>query len=694
MSKRKKLRTSGGEGVQPPKPPKSPRLGDFERPPHSSELGFLCHPEEAEGGSGPAPCADQSGEEPGQAASSSPDKEAGAPSRLLGQPKKEPVPFLPSQNSVRRFVPQFAKPRKTVTRPAETREEDLGGGASSSETVPEPSAQDRSQLQEESPGLAFGEARELGAWTQADITDTKHSSQNPKTPLPVWEDPQPSIHVSLECGIVALASEWHSQDHLSEQGTNSPNGGHLEQGGVSGDHRQKGHLLSNDAEEKGPDQGAPKEEGAQGGTEGDLPTGHLEEADSILGLVTQGPEPGSAAQDPPDPMQKPNRTVRDAEQSCSSPRCSSLGIMVIADISTDPIQSGQRAPEVGRPDGQASTRAPASPGGKAPNGSHSRALLSSMPLAVETAGGRGEGEWENRPPGNIPEVPAASPALDHRVQESTIGDEDSSPLASEMGPGVAPKEVPGWAQEGLEGVCVLSLPPHCTTAAQLGSQCPEQDLEELSLSIRASAPLVHREAVDAPCKETGDCQGSSDTPTDPACWPRHPPDSANQATSRESPAMELDLLPDSQIQDALEAPDFGASPEQESWLQCSQSGARGRETTPAGFSLPHAGLARLGLHMCSLQLFPAGSEMDPCWPGTSPHADGGPLTEAPLRTHVGIEACEAVRMEDATDTVRGLIIELSNLNRLIMSTHRDLEALKRLSYRKVKPAGKAQAPYT
>lgn len=428
--------------------------------------------------------------------------------------------------------------------------------------MPEPSAQGRSQLQEESPGLAFGEARELGAWTQADGTDTKHSSQNPKTPLPVWEDPQPSIHVAPECGMVALASEWDSQDHLSEKGTNSPNGGHLEQGGVSGDHRQKGHLLSNDAEEKEPDQGAPQEEGAQGGTEGDLPTGHLEEADSILGLVTQGPEPGSAAQDLPDPMQTPNRTVRDAEQSCSSPRCSSLGLMVIADISTDPIQSGQRAPEVGRPDGQASTRVPASPGGKTPNGSHSRALLSGMPLAVETAGDRGEGEWENRPPGNIPETPAASPALDHRVQESTIGAEDSSSLASEMGPGVALKEVPGWAQEVLEGVCVLSLPSHCTTVAQLGSQCPEQDLEEFSLSIRASAPPVHREVVDAPCKATGDCQGSSDTPADPACWPRHPPDSANQATLRESPAMELDLLLDSQIQDALEIPDFGASPEQ------------------------------------------------------------------------------------------------------------------------------------
>lgn len=34
-----------------------------------------------------------------------------------------------SQNSVGRFVPQFAKPRKTVTRQAATREEDLGSGA-------------------------------------------------------------------------------------------------------------------------------------------------------------------------------------------------------------------------------------------------------------------------------------------------------------------------------------------------------------------------------------------------------------------------------------------------------------------------------------------------------------------------------------------------------------------------------------
>ncbi|KAH0500756.1 hypothetical protein LTLLF_200375 [Microtus ochrogaster] len=39
-------------------------------------------------------------------------------------------------------------------------------------------------------------------------------------------------------------------------------------------------------------------------------------------------------------------------------------------------------------------------------------------------------------------------------------------------------------------------------------------------------------------------------------------------------------------------------------------------------------------------------------------------------------------MQDATDTVRGLVVELSSLNRLIMSTHRELEAFKR---RKAKP---------
>uniref|UniRef100_A0A8C9J1Q3 Uncharacterized protein n=1 Tax=Panthera tigris altaica TaxID=74533 RepID=A0A8C9J1Q3_PANTA len=128
MTKRKKLRTSGGEGIRPPKLPKNPRLGDSGRPPQSSEWGCLCLPEESEGRSGPVPSAEQRTEEPVQAASSSPAEEAQAPASLLGEPEKEPAPLPLSQNSARRFVPQFAKSRKTVTRPAELREEDLRSG--------------------------------------------------------------------------------------------------------------------------------------------------------------------------------------------------------------------------------------------------------------------------------------------------------------------------------------------------------------------------------------------------------------------------------------------------------------------------------------------------------------------------------------------------------------------------------------
>ncbi|XP_019657127.1 uncharacterized protein C19orf57 homolog isoform X2 [Ailuropoda melanoleuca] len=388
MSKRKKLRTSGGEGVRPPKAPKNPRLGDSDGPPQSSEWDSLCLPEELEGRSGPIPSAEQRTEEPVQTAPSSHDEEAGAPSRLLRQPEKEPVPSPLSQNSARRFVPQFAKPRKTVTRQAELREEDLKDGAPaiSQEMPPEPSAQQPgSQLQEESLGLAPWEAGKLGAQTQ--------------------------------------------------------------------------------------------------------PTGKK--------------------------------------------------------------------------------------------------------------------------------------------------------------------------------------------AAELDHQSPEQDLKGFSLSLGAFALPVHREAVDGPSQETRAFQGSIDASVDPTGWSEPPPGSADQDVLGKSPTMEPDFLPDSQIRDALEAPDFEASPAQT--LQDEQ------ETVP-----------RLSCQEQSHRptQFPIGSRLDSSWPGTSPDADGGLLTELQLRTRVGIKACEAARLEDATDTVQGLVVELSSLNRLVMSTHRDLEAFKRLSYRKARLAGKAPAPYT
>ncbi|XP_060486437.2 break repair meiotic recombinase recruitment factor 1 isoform X2 [Panthera onca] len=699
MTKRKKLRTSGGEGIRPPKLPKNPRLGDSGRPPQSSEWGCLCLPEESEGRSGPVPSAKQRTEEPVQAASSSPAEEAQAPSSLLGEPEKEPAPLPLSQNSARRFVPQFAKSRKTVTRPAELREEDLRSGTPkiSQETPPGPSSQQaRSRLQEESLGLASWEARELGAQTQVDSTHPEHRDQNPVTPVPGSGDspPSASTNVSPERGMVPLASERASQDHLSEQGTNTPDGESRKGCWVLGYHGQKGLLLSSDAEEKEPDRGSLQEAGVQGGAEADLPEGHREKGDSVLGpSSTQGPEPGSADQALSDPMQIPSKTSREEEQSCSGPSHSSLGTVVITDRRTDPTEPEQRAPEVAKPDEQANTRAPSSPSGKAPDGGHSGALLSCTLLTGET-GGRRETRWEDKPPGNILGGPLGSLALDRRIKEPIVGAGDSSLLASEMGPPVDQIRAPGLDEEGLGGMCALPLllQPEGEKAAELRSQSPKEDLDWFNLSLGAFAPPVHREAVGGPSQETRACHDHPDAPEDPTGWSEPPPGSPDQALLGESPAMEPPFLPDSQIRDALEVPDLAASPEQilqdeqETVLHLSH---QRQSHLPAQIS-PSESTGPAG----DTRLFPLGSRLDSCWPGTSPHADGGPLTDFQLRTCVGIKAYEAARMEDATDTVRGLVVELSNLNRLIMSTHRDLEAFRRLNYRKARPAGKAQAPYT
>uniref|UniRef100_F6YXY4 Uncharacterized protein n=1 Tax=Macaca mulatta TaxID=9544 RepID=F6YXY4_MACMU len=129
---------------------------------------------------------------------------------------------------------------------------------------------------------------------------------------------------------------------------------------------------------------------------------------------------------------------------------------------------------------------------------------------------------------------------------------------------------------------------------------------------------------------------------------------------------------------------------------CGHSEAKGINVTSGS---PVQSLLDLGpghSHLVfSFQFFPSGNKPGPCWPGPSPRANGDPVAvaKAQPRTFVGIQASEASRMEDATNIVHGLIVELSNLNRLIMGTHRDLEAFKRLNYRKTKPGGKAPLPY-
>ncbi|XP_021564906.1 uncharacterized protein C19orf57 homolog [Carlito syrichta] len=657
MSKRKKPRASG-EGIHPLKPPKNSRLGDSDRTPQSCELGCLHHPEESGGKLGPALFAEHSREEPGQAIASFPGEETGAPSSLLGQPEEEPAPLPASQNSIGRFVPQFAKPRKTVARKAERQEEDLQCGAFSPETLPKPSAQQAgSQPLEGYLGLTLQEAGQPGEPTQADGSCSEQRVQDPVKPGS--GDSQPEA--SPEVGTGPSTSERASQNHLTEQGTNTPDGGNLgnsrpetERAWTLGDLDQKGHQPGCATEEMEPDRGAPWEGDAPRGTGADLPGGPQEEGDSIPNAPASAPvlaptqglghdtwclEPGSLVQTPPGPLQTPSGTDREAEVRHSSPGCSSLGMVVIADLSTDPLEPEQRTPEVAGPDGQASAGSLASPGGKVSDSTHRRALSGYTPLVGVTTGGSGEERWENEPHCDASVGPPASLALASGNQEPTIGTGESSCRAPDMGPGVDSKWVPD---------------PHHKTAKS-GSQTLEQDLEGLSLSLQASGLPEHRETVDGLPQETQVRQSSADTLADLAGQPGHPR-SVQQATWVDPSAVELDFLLDSQMRDALDASDFEASTE---------------------------------------QLFPAGSRLGLCWAGPSPRDNGDLATVAQgqSRAHVGTQASEASRMEDATGVVCGLVVELSNLNRLIMSTHRDLEAFKRLSYRKAKPAGKGPAPH-
>ncbi|XP_074166864.1 break repair meiotic recombinase recruitment factor 1 isoform X4 [Sminthopsis crassicaudata] len=103
------------------------------------------------------------------------------------------------------------------------------------------------------------------------------------------------------------------------------------------------------------------------------------------------------------------------------------------------------------------------------------------------------------------------------------------------------------------------------------------------------------------------------------------------------------------------------------------------------------------------------STLVPSLPGKNPHLDEeqvqskAPMVWKSTSSHNKLqprdEMAEGVCVppkEDATAIICGLTVELSNLNRLIMSTHRDLESFRRLKHRKGKAAGKLpnyQFPY-
>ncbi|PNJ13322.1 C19orf57 isoform 6, partial [Pongo abelii] len=278
----------------------------------------------------------------------------------------------------------------------------------------------------------------------------------------------------------------------------------------------------------------------------------------------------------PHPQQTPSRMGREGEgthKEGESLGCSSLRMVVIADLSTDPTELEERALEVAGPDGQASAISPASPKRKATDGGHRRALPGCTSLTGETTGESGEAGQDGKPPGDVLVGPTASLALAPGSGESMMGAGDSGHASPDTGPCVNQKQEPGPAQE----------------AAELGGQNLERDLEGLCVSPQASVLLEHRETADGPLQEPRAQQGIPDTTSDLAGQRDHLPHSADHGTCADSLAVELDFLLDSQIQDALDASDFEAPPE---------------------------------------QLFPSGNKPGPCWLGPSSPANGDPVAVA------------------------------------------------------------------
>lgn len=529
------------------------------------------HSRESEDSSEPAPV-EPAGEEPQPAASSYPVEDTGAASDLPGSPK-ELVPLPSSQSSVGKFVPQFAKPRKTITRKAKAWEEDPESCTTSQETTPELGALEAAnQPQRESLRFPLHDARTPEDQTQPDSTVSKERTS------------------SLDTGSL----ENNGFEMATVQDSSS--------------------------------QGRPLSDAAAEGKEADSST--LQKGEDVLYTSASVP-----ASDPTMPCLKtwaqdlsaPTHVLSSTAVAPSSgtPADASLMDSVITEVSLDPSVLQHSALEMGSLLG--------SPDRQIPDGGCSRTL------AEETPAGREETGWKERSPGDDTLANVTEAAVPVK-QELMVEAGDSGHIAQEMGPAIKTKD-PGSDGQLPGDIGMLPLPaqPINGKVVELSGLTYDQDLEGLSLCPHTPSQLEHTCLASDPPQGTKTCHSSPDIPVHPAGKQQPAPGPRDQAAWQESSVMELDFLPDSQIQDALDATNME-------------------------------------------QGFPSGNMSDLGWPVPSSYAIGGSpkaVAKPQRRPHVETWAQEPYRMQDATDTVRGLVVELSSLNRLIMSTHRDLEAFRR-----------------
>ncbi|KAL6088183.1 hypothetical protein STEG23_034384 [Scotinomys teguina] len=504
MNKKKKQRNSG-DSLHLSKPSKSPRLKDPPGSPQRSMLMQAHHSGESEDSSEASASGEPGGEEPGPAASSCPVEDTRTASDLPGSPE-ELVHLPPSQNSVGRFVPLFAKPKKTITRKAKASEEVPESCTGSQESWPELGAlQAGRQPEKESQKFLFHDTRRPEDQTWADGTLTKDKTNS------------------------------------SDTGSLGNNDFEMQRARVQDRSSQERHLSGGDVEGREAESRAPQEGGAQGGGAGAQQSGESQE-EGILYISASAP-----ASDPTVPVLTHILSSTGAVPSCSSPADASLIDSVITGVSSGPSVLQQRAPE--------EAGLPCSLDGQTSGGGYSGTLLGNTPLAEEA-------RLEEGSPGDI--LASLPEAAVPGEQKPMVDAGDPDHIQQEMSPAVKTK-APGSDGQLSGGIGTLPLQAQSMNQRVVGlsSQNCHRDFEGLSLSPHTSSQLEHiHTASDLP-QRTEACPSSPGIPIDLAGQQQSAPSSRDQAAWPESSAMELDFLPDSQIQDALDAPNLEALPEQQ-----------------------------------------------------------------------------------------------------------------------------------
>lgn len=297
------------------------------------------------------------------------------------------------------------------------------------------------------------------------------------------------------------------------------------------------------AEGREADSRDPQERDAQGGEAGAQHSGEPQEGEDILYTSALAPasEPTwSVAQDLSVPTYTLSSTA--AAPSSTSPADASLMDTVITEVSLDPSVLQQSAPQVAKLLGSLDEQIP--------DGGCIGTLLSSTPLAEETTAGREEARWEERCHGD---TLASFTETEPEKQEPVTEAGDSGHIAQEMDPVVKTKDS-GSDEQSPGDIGMLPLPAQSMNQmlVELRGLTCDQDLEGLS-TPHTSSQLEHTCAASDPPQSTKDCHSSTGIPVHLAGQQQPAPCPRDQAAWQESSAMELDFLPDSQIQDALDA---------------------------------------------------------------------------------------------------------------------------------------------